>query len=172
MQADGWILDHCIKLDKFVLIFQEHEVCVWVNLNFLHILLNAKLLSKVDQSNLLNLSQYCICFTCAPHFLKKLNHFGIKEDSSVGISKFCVVLNILRWMSKLGDIEGGGGTPNYKTITSNNQASQIATLGPSWNFSLTENLASLSLQGGPRSGTIITQPPSQPATQPGTLIFV
>ena len=31
----------------------------------------------------------------------------------------------------------------------------IATLGPSWNFSLAENLASLSLQDGPRSGYII-----------------
>jgi hypothetical protein len=30
----------------------------------------------------------------------------------------------------------------------------IATLGPSWNFSLAENLASLSLQDGPQSGTI------------------
>ena len=48
----------------------------------------------------------------------------------------------------------------------------IATLGPSWNFSLTENLASISLQDGPRSGTIITQPASQPASRPGTLIFV
>jgi hypothetical protein len=40
----------------------------------------------------------------------------------------------------------------------------IATLGPSWNFSLTENLASLSLQDGLRSGIIISQ--SQPASQP------
>ena len=31
----------------------------------------------------------------------------------------------------------------------------IATLGPSWNFSLAENLKSLSLQDGPRSGIII-----------------
>jgi hypothetical protein len=30
----------------------------------------------------------------------------------------------------------------------------FATLGPSWNFSLAENLASLSLQDGPRSGII------------------
>jgi hypothetical protein len=30
----------------------------------------------------------------------------------------------------------------------------IATLGPSWNFSLAENLASLSLQDGPQSGII------------------
>ena len=39
----------------------------------------------------------------------------------------------------------------------------FATLGPSWNFSLTENLASLSLQDGLRSGIIISQiqPPSQ-----------
>ena len=31
----------------------------------------------------------------------------------------------------------------------------IATLGPSWNFNLSENLASLSLQDGPQSGIII-----------------
>ena len=30
----------------------------------------------------------------------------------------------------------------------------VATLGPSWNFSSAENLASLCLQDGPRSGTI------------------
>jgi hypothetical protein len=47
----------------------------------------------------------------------------------------------------------------------------IATLGPSWNFSLPENLASLSLQDGPRSGMIIylvqpaNQPPSHPPSQ-------
>jgi hypothetical protein len=35
----------------------------------------------------------------------------------------------------------------------------FATLGPSWNFSLSEILASLSLQDGPQSGTIITRPP-------------
>jgi hypothetical protein len=31
----------------------------------------------------------------------------------------------------------------------------IATLGPSWNFSLAESLASLSLEDGPQNGYII-----------------
>jgi hypothetical protein len=35
----------------------------------------------------------------------------------------------------------------------------IATLGPSWNFSLSDILASLSLQDGLQSGIIISQPP-------------
>jgi hypothetical protein len=35
------------------------------------------------------------------------------------------------------------------------ELNHIATLGPSWNFSLAESLASLSLQDGPRSGYII-----------------
>ena len=43
-----------------------------------------------------------------------------------------------------------------------NFCSNFATLGPSWNFSLTENLASLSLQDGPWSGTIISKPASHP----------
>ena len=38
----------------------------------------------------------------------------------------------------------------------------IATLGPSEKFSLAEDLASLSLQDGPQSGNIITEPASQP----------
>ena len=42
----------------------------------------------------------------------------------------------------------------------------IATLGPSEKFSLTEDLASLSLQDGPQSGNIITEPPSQPPSHP------
>jgi hypothetical protein len=42
----------------------------------------------------------------------------------------------------------------------------FATLGPSWNFSLSEILVSLSLQDGLRSGIIIGEPTSQPATQP------
>jgi hypothetical protein len=45
----------------------------------------------------------------------------------------------------------------------------IDTLGPSWNFSLAESLASLSLQYGPQSGIIISQtarhPPSHPANR-------
>ena len=46
----------------------------------------------------------------------------------------------------------------------------IATLGLSWNFSLAENLANLSLQDRPQSGNIITRPTSQPASQPVTYI--
>ena len=47
-----------------------------------------------------------------------------------------------------------------------NNNSSIATLGPSWNFSLTEILVSLSLQDGLRSGIIIGQPTSRPASHP------
>ena len=42
---------------------------------------------------------------------------------------------------------------------------EITTLGPSWRSSFAEDLASLSLQDGPRSGIIISQPASQPANQ-------
>jgi hypothetical protein len=44
----------------------------------------------------------------------------------------------------------------------------FATLGPSWNFSLSEILASLSLQDGLQSGIIISQPASQKASHPPT----
>ena len=43
---------------------------------------------------------------------------------------------------------------------------QIATLGLSWYFSLSEILASLCLQDRPQSGNIITEPASQPTSQP------
>ena len=46
----------------------------------------------------------------------------------------------------------------------------VATLGLSWNFSLAENLASLSLQDRLRSGIIISQPASQPASQPSAYL--
>jgi hypothetical protein len=44
----------------------------------------------------------------------------------------------------------------------------IATLGLSWNFSLSEILASLCLQDRPQSGNIITEPASQPASHPAS----
>ena len=46
----------------------------------------------------------------------------------------------------------------------------IAKLGPSWNFSLAENLKSLSLQDGPQSGIIfwIVTPPHSLRNQPVT----
>ena len=40
---------------------------------------------------------------------------------------------------------------------------------PSWILSLAENLASFSLQDEARIGTIIIEPPSQPASQQPTL---
>jgi hypothetical protein len=49
----------------------------------------------------------------------------------------------------------------------------FATLGSSWNFSLSEILAIFSLQDGLRSGIIITKtsrPASQPASWPPTYI--
>ena len=68
-------------------------------------------------------------------------------------------------------------TPNYYTSCINRPmaghkssscsspcALLVATLGLSWNFSLSEILASLCLQDRPQSGNIITQPASQPPT--------
>jgi hypothetical protein len=54
-------------------------------------------------------------------------------------------------------------------LINNGYDKDVATLGPSWNFSLTENLASLSLQDGLRSGIIISQ--SQPATSQPAAYF-
>ena len=47
----------------------------------------------------------------------------------------------------------------HSAIGSHSKKKHIATLGPSWSFSLSESLGSLSLQDGPQSGIIITQPP-------------
>ena len=45
----------------------------------------------------------------------------------------------------------------HSAIGSHSKKKHIATLGPSWSFSLSESLASLSLQDGPQSGIIITR---------------